>query len=240
MSMVLPAVNSLCRVVLGEADERPSRVESSEDGLLVVAAPWHAASLAPAPGDPLSIRWPSVRGICEVAATLVSVERERSIPLWTVQTEGQVQILQRRRFVRADATVPVTVAPLPAEALATIMATAAPVAGSACEPGPAPEPVLATAVNLSEGGARCRVEGLGELAAKGLVEDGAVDLRISLGAAVVHVVGLVIRITPEVPWTAKDAAEVVIAFDAPEHAGDLIRQFVLHQQVLARRAARNL
>jgi hypothetical protein len=224
VSATLPAVNSLCRVVLGDTDERASRVESDDNGLLTVAAPWHAASLAPGPGEPIAIRWPSVRGICEVAATLVAVERENVVALWRVQTEGEIRILQRRRFVRADATVPVTVAPVPADA----------------DCGALPEPVLATAVNLSEGGARCRVEGLAGLTAHGLVEDGEVDLRINLGAAVIHVVGEVIRITPELPWTAKDAAEVVVAFDPPEQAGDLIRQFVLHQQVLARRAARDL
>jgi hypothetical protein len=219
----LPVVNGLCRVVLGDTDERPSRVEADDDGLLTVAAPWHAAALAPAPGESLAIRWPTLRGICEVAATLVSIEREKAVPLWRVQTEGEVRILQRRRFVRADATVPVTLAPMPRGAKQDEL----------------PEPVIATVVNLSEGGARCRIEGLAELVAKGLAENRQVDLRLNLGAAVVHLVGLVIRITPELPWTSKDVAEVVVAFEPPEQAGDLIRQFVLHQQVLARRAARN-
>jgi hypothetical protein len=224
VSTTLPAVNSLCRVVLGEDDERPSRVESEDDGLITVAAPWHAASLAPGPGEPLAIRWPSVRGICEITATLVAVERENTVALWRVQTQGEIRILQRRRFARADASVPVMLAPVPADAEAT-----AP-----------PEPVTATAVNLSEGGARCRIDRLAELVGRGLAEDGEVDLQISLDDTVVRVVGVVIRITPELPWTPKDAAEIVIAFDPPEHDGDTLRQFVLHQQVLARRAARDL
>jgi hypothetical protein len=64
-------------------------------------------------------------------------------------------------------------------------------------------------------------------------------MRLSLGAAIVHVVGVVIRITPDVPWTPKDRAEIVAAFEAPDQAADLIRRYVLNQQVLARRAARD-
>jgi hypothetical protein len=223
VTATLPGVNALCRVVLDATDERPSRVESDEGGLLTVAAPWHAAALVPEPGQSLAIRWPSIRGICEVAATLVTVERENAVALWRVQTEGDVRVLQRRRFVRADMVVPVTVVPLSQDA----------------DPAVVLEPVLGTVVNLSEGGARCRLDGMTELAEAGLQADGEVELRISLGAAVVRVVGLVIRVTPDTPRTAKDAGEVVVAFEAPERAGDLIRRFVLEQQVLARRAARN-
>ena len=222
MSLELPSINSLVRVVLADGEERPSRVEADDDGLLTVAAPWHAAALAPDAGEPLSLRWPNVRGICEVTATLVSVDRERTLPLWRVQTQGDIHVIQRRRFVRADATVPVMLAPVAADLDTAQLAN----------------PVMATLTNLSEGGARCRVEGLAPLTEAGLVADGEVELRLSLGAAIVRVVGIVIRVTPEVPWTPRDAAEVVVAFEAPEHAADLIRQFVLHQQVLARRAAR--
>jgi hypothetical protein len=222
VTAVLPALNSLVRVVLADEEERPSRVESHDGGLLTVAAPWHAATLAPQAGEPLSIRWPSVRGICEVGATLVAVDRENAVPLWRVQPEGEVRILQRRRFVRADASAPVTVAPIPENT----------------ETGRI-EPVMATLSNLSEGGARCRVEGITALEKAGLVEDGAIEMRLSLGAAIVHVVGVVIRITPDVPWTPKDRAEIVAAFEAPDQAADLIRRYVLNQQVLARRAARD-
>jgi hypothetical protein len=222
VSAVLPGVNSLVRVVLEDEEERPSRVESDDDGLLTVAAPWHAAALAPDAGEPLALRWATVRGICEISATLVAVDREHQVTLWRVQPEGEVRIVQRRRFVRADASAPVTVAPIPA--------------------GPDVdriEPVMATLTNLSEGGARCRVENINGLEKAGLVADGPIELRLSLGAAIVHVVGVVIRITPDVPWTPKDRAEIVAAFEAPDHAADLIRRYVLNQQVLARRAARD-
>jgi hypothetical protein len=218
----LPQVNTLVRVVLEDDEERPSRVESDDDGLLTVAAPWHAATLAPAAGEPLALRWATVRGICEIAATLVAVAWEHQVPLWRVRAEGDIRVLQRRRFVRADASAPVTVAPVPAGPDAERI-----------------EPVMATLTNLSEGGARCRVENITALEQAGLVADGAIELRLSLGAAIVHVVGEVVRITPDVPWTAKDRAEIVAAFEAPEQAADLIRRYVLHQQVLARRAARD-
>jgi hypothetical protein len=222
MSIPLPTVNSLVRVVLDDEEERPSRVESDSDGLLTVAAPWHAATLAPAAGQPLLLRWPSVRGICEVSATLVSVDRENAVALWRVEPQGDVHVMQRRRFVRADATAPVMVAPVAADLDTAQLA----------------QPVMATLTNLSEGGARCRVEGISALTEAGLVADGNVELRLSLGAAIVRVVGIVIRVTPDEPWTPRDVGEVVVAFEAPEHAADLIRQFVMHQQVLARRAAR--
>jgi hypothetical protein len=82
------------------------------------------------------------------------------------------------------------------------------------------------------------VNGITKLTEAGLVADGEVELRISLGAAVVRVVGEVIRVTQELPKSVDDVGEVVVAFDPPEHAGDLIRRFVMQQQVLARRAAR--
>jgi hypothetical protein len=218
----MPPVNSLVRVVLADDEERPSRVESDDDGLLTVAAPWHAATIAPEAGEPLAIRWATVRGVCEVAASLVAVEWEQKVPLWRVQVTGEVRIVQRRRFVRADASAPVTVAPVPTDPDAERI-----------------EPVMATLTNLSEGGARCRVDNITALEKAGLVQDGGIELRLSLGAAIVHVVGEVVRITPDVPWTPKDRAEIVAAFEAPEQAADLIRRFVLHQQVLARRAARD-
>jgi hypothetical protein len=218
----MPPVNSLVRVVLADDEERPSRVESDDDGLLTVAAPWHAATIAPAAGEPLAIRWATVRGVCEVPASLVAVEWEQKVPLWRVQVTGEIRIVQRRRFVRADASAPVTVAPVPTDPDAERI-----------------EPVMATLTNLSEGGARCRVDNITALEKAGLVQDGGIELRLSLGAAIVHVVGEVVRITPDVPWTPKDRAEIVAAFEAPEQAADLIRRFVLHQQVLARRAARD-
>jgi hypothetical protein len=223
VTSALPAVNALVRVVIGDEDqERPSRVEADDDGMITVAAPWHAATVAPEAGDPLALRWATVRGICEIAASLVSVEWENKVPLWHVQTEGEVRILQRRRFVRTDASAPVTVAPVPENPDTQRI-----------------EPVMAALTNLSEGGARCRVDKITELEKAGLVADGAIELRLSLGAAIVHVVGVVIRITHDVPWTPKDSAEIVAAFEAPDQASDLIRQYVLHQQVLARRAARD-
>jgi hypothetical protein len=197
-------------------------VESDDDGLLTVAAPWHAATIAPEAGEPLAIRWATVRGVCEVAASLVAVEWEQKVPLWRVQVTGEVRIVQRRRFVRADASAPVTVAPVPTDPDAERI-----------------EPVMATLTNLSEGGARCRVDNITALEKAGLVQDGGIELRLSLGAAIVHVVGEVVRITPDVPWSPKDCAEIVAAFEAPDQAADLIRRFVLHQQVLARRAARD-
>jgi hypothetical protein len=222
VSTTLPLINMLCRVVLADTDERPSRVEAHEDGVLTVAAPWHAATLVPEAGQPLAIRWSTIRGICEVGATLVTVDRENAVPLWRVQPEGDVRVLQRRRFVRADATTPVTLAPLTADADCAAL----------------PEPMLGTIMDLSEGGARCRVKGITKLTEAGLVADGEVELRISLGAAVVRVVGEVIRVTQDLPKSVDDVGEVVVAFDPPEHAGDLIRRFVMQQQVLARRAAR--
>ncbi|HEY0357858.1 MAG TPA: PilZ domain-containing protein [Mycobacteriales bacterium] len=218
----MPPVNSLVRVVLADDEERPSRVESDDDGLLTVAAPWHAATIAPEAGEPLAIRWATVRGVCEVAASLVAVEWEQKVPLWRVQVTGEIRIVQRRRFVRADASAPVTVAPVPTDPDAERI-----------------EPVMATLTNLSEGGARCRVDNITALEKAGLVQDGGIELRLSLGAAIVHVVGEVVRITPDVPWSPKDCAEIVAAFEAPDQAADLIRRFVLHQQVLARRAARD-
>jgi c-di-GMP-binding flagellar brake protein YcgR len=213
----LPAVNSLCRVILDDAVERPSRVESDDEGLLTLAAPWHAAALAPGPGELLAVRWSTLRGISEVTATVVAVDREDAVPLWRVAPQGEVRVLQRRRFVRADAAVPATVAPV--------------------LDGQAGPMTMTTLVNLSEGGARCRVDGLSGLVDAGLAADGEVELRMSLDAELLLVVGIVIRIIPDVPWTARDCGELVLAFEASEQTADKIRRFVMHQQLLARRAA---
>jgi hypothetical protein len=218
MSQPLPSVNTLVRVVVAGVAELPSRVEEACDGLLGVAAPGLAAGLdAPAPGDPVELRWTSVRGLCTVPAQVRSVNRGTP-PVWRIEPCGDVRIVQRRRFVRAETSAPLTIVPIAVT-------------------GDSGRPVIGRLVDLSEASARCRVNGLTALGAAGLEVNGEAELRLSLGAAIVRVVGPVLRVFKDVPVTADDSGEVVVVFEAPEAAAELIRRYVINQQVLARRAA---
>lgn len=127
-------LNSLVSLRIGDdTTDYPSRVEGIDADTVLVAAPIGApAALMESGGRVVEVSWPSKRGRHCQRCLLVERTSGRS-RLWRLRPTGEPELLQRRRFVRARATIPVVVA-LP----------------GATVPG--------VTVDLSEGGMRIRIE----------------------------------------------------------------------------------
>ncbi len=110
MSIELPRVNDLVRVQLGDDVVLPSRVEDVSGMELVLAAPRYVGNVTPpSPGDPLAVHWTGRRGLSGLPAQFVAIERH-AIAVWRVRVMGDLEVVQRRRYVRAPVGAPVTLA----------------------------------------------------------------------------------------------------------------------------------
>ncbi len=108
MSFDLPEVNDLVRVQLDDELVLPSRVEDVRDGELVLAAPRYVGNVTPpSPGDALAVLWTVRRGVSGLPAEFVTGERA-PVPVWRVRVVGTIEVVQRRRYVRAAVDQPVT------------------------------------------------------------------------------------------------------------------------------------
>ncbi len=106
----LPAVNTLVRVRCSHDGEvHRSRIEALDDPTLLIAAP-HAADdpKLPHANDGLVVSWGTVRGRCSLPVRFGGVETSR-ILVWRMVPDGEIELEQRRRSVRAAATGKVTI-----------------------------------------------------------------------------------------------------------------------------------
>lgn len=168
MSLDLPAVNTLVRVRCSRDGEvHRSRVEALGGPDLLVAAPHGKDDPAlPYPNDRLIVAWGTVRGKCSLPVRFGGVETSR-ILVWRVTPDGEIELEQRRRSVRASATGKVTV-----------------VAGAGLV-----APLTGPVVDVSETGLRC-------LLPRGLAGPGMpVDVRLDLGEESLEMGGEVLRVT---------------------------------------------
>ncbi|MGN6089024.1 MAG: PilZ domain-containing protein [Actinomycetales bacterium] len=242
MSEVL-ASNALVRLVVDDSEPAgvPTRVDHvAADRTVVVAAPAFGGDLFVTTGRPVTIVWADVRGMYELPSVLTEVVHAR-VPLWHLTPRGEPQLLQRRRFVRVRCQERLLVQPRPAgvggggSVGASVGAPVGAVtAGGEPEPAEAgAEPTVLTgvAVDLSEGGVRTLLP-----ATESPLQPGAsVTVELSLGARTVVPSGTVLRcMTGE-----KGQLEVVIRFDDPVDGEEHIRRWVMQQQLLERRTARD-
>lgn len=229
MSHPLPELNTLVRVCIGEGDREgyASRVESRDGLVLTLAAPSFAGDLfVTRAGMGLVVRWTGSRGVFEVDGLLEAVDRDESVLVWTIRTVGDIRLAQRRRYVRVAFTDPVILRP-----------AGPPAEGSGV--------IVVMGIDLGEGGLRVR-------GPAGACQVGdALIVEFHLDAVVMTVPGTVLR---SAPWAGAPGVEaepargvgvvperrdeIVIAFDEPVPAEDVIRRWVLRQQVLARRRGR--
>lgn len=216
MTPELPDVNALLHVDVGlGATGLPSRVQDLVAGDLVIAAPSYRGDVElPAPGQTLLLHWTGPRGIHALTVCFAGLDRvgRGQLSHWVVSPVGDVELVQRRRFVRT--AVEESVALVPRDAVLTS------VAGG-------------WLIDLGEGGIRARFDAPSPLAPHTRVE-----IHLTLRDTVVTLVGCVLRCTPVEQTDGSRVFEAVITFEPTEHQGDLIRRTVLHQQVLARRQAR--
>jgi hypothetical protein len=108
MLVELPPVGTLVRLELANGLVLPSRVEDASDALLALARPTYIGDVEPPrPGDELGVHWTGRRGVCSLPAMFRSVEQGR-VPQWHLEVAGSVEVVQRRRYVRAATAAPVS------------------------------------------------------------------------------------------------------------------------------------
>jgi hypothetical protein len=164
-----PEVNQLVDVWGGWHRWLPSRVEDDADGVLVVSAPTLPGGVRPDPGDRVSLRWLSRRGIGEVNGELVR-RSWRPIESWWVRPIGVPMVTQRRRYARATVTIPVSVE---------------------LDLEPEHEPVHGTTVDIGEGGVHCIARGL-----DGIVIGEGLHLTLDIDGKRLVAGGQVLRTNP--------------------------------------------
>lgn len=172
MSFALPEVNDLVRVCVdGDPHGQPSRVEDVSGPSLLLAAPSYAGDLVTTRvGMAALVRWTGARGLFEVDVALDEVRRHDTVAVWQVHATSAVRVLQRRRYARVRADVPMVFVP------------------RADTP---PEVVDGAGIDLSEGGLRARVP------AGAIAEAARLQARFALDDQAVSVLGSVIKVTPQ-------------------------------------------
>lgn len=166
MKVELPGVNTLVRIEVEDGLVLPSRVETVEGPDLVLAAPTYVGNVVPPElGDVFAVGWTGPRGVCGVPADFVEMTRA-PMALWRVRVAGGIEVVQRRRFVRAPVNGPVSFATGESEYDSVR---------------------VGSMLDLSEGGVRVR---LTRTAAQA---DDTVLVRMSLDGDVVSVTGTILR-----------------------------------------------
>jgi hypothetical protein len=206
----LPAIDALVLVDLGHQDceiatGATSRVEGYDSGDMIIQAPRFKGDLiAAAVGLEVLVRWLGPRGVHTLATEIVDVRRAR-LTTWRVRPLGDVLIVQRRDYARAQLHTPIALVPVVAQ-------TASGTRGSL--------------IDLSEGGLRARIDG------SPLLVGTQVEARLDLEGMRVGLLGNVLRLwQPNGMSSSHEVALIIVA----GRNGDLIRRVVFHQQMLARR-----
>src|SRR4051794_30843428 len=97
----MPTVNDLVRMELRDGIHMPSRVENVDGDRYAVATPSYVGDLErPEAGTEVMMLWTSPRGLYGVRAVFEHVERDR-VSVWWLRVVGEIEVQQRRRFVRA-------------------------------------------------------------------------------------------------------------------------------------------
>ena len=206
MSPTLPELNALLLVTCPrDGGLHRTRVESLDAPDLLIAAPHGNADPAlPYAGDALTLQWGNARGQCLLPVRFAGLEVSRVL-VWRLRAAGEVELAQRRRYARSSAVGKVT-----------LLAEGA-------------EPVVGAAVDISEGGVRCRLPAGRTVAAVGvevrLDLDGGVDLALP---------GEVLRVYPG----GDGFDEAIVVFLADDRQSDRIRRYVYARQRLERAAER--
>lgn len=208
---VVPDVNQLVLVAVGDGAPAASRVEDEAAGELALAAPGLAATQGvPLPGEALRVSWSTARGLL-VLPVAFSRGPVGSPAVWWVRPVGPAAVEQRRSFARAGVNSPAHL--------------------DAVVDGE-PAQLRATMVDLSEGGARLVVEsdeppvGYGD----------PVTVRFALEDEIVVLAGWARRCVAA--GNGRRHSEVAVEFRQPVPVADRLRRYVFAQQIRERRMTR--
>jgi c-di-GMP-binding flagellar brake protein YcgR len=104
-----PAINSLLYVVFDDDIGFPTRVEDLDGPVMTIAAPIGRGDLEiPAPGSELQVVWTASRTRYMWPVEMLSRTKGR-LNRWNLRGIGQPMRHNRRRYVRGEASGPVTV-----------------------------------------------------------------------------------------------------------------------------------
>lgn len=210
MSFERPAVNTLLRVDISpELSGVPSRVEGVDGDDLWIGAPSYEGNLEPVePGSVLLLRWTGRRGLHALPVQVMGIEHSK-VTLWRVLPVGDVEMVQRRAYVRA--AVGDAVAVVPRDAVLRSV-------------------VGGWLIDLGEGGIRARFDASARIA-----EGDEVEVHLNLRGQDMVLIGCVLRLSDVAIIGGRKCYEAVVTFEPTETQGDIIRRTVLHEQVVARR-----
>lgn len=217
MTEPMPEVNAPVSVTVDGADF-DSRIALIDEKVVVVAAPLHESAEPPELGTLVMVGWGAgARGRYIMDTRLRSTARVEGVPIrcWTLSIEAEPELHQRRRFVRAGGGEPVRVRARERDAV-----------------------LSGSAIDVSEGGVRVRFRITdatpGDDRWPRLADGEAVTAVIQLDDDMLDADGNVLR-------TIEDAesktVDMIVTLDLSERQAELVRRYVMRQQILARRAA---
>jgi hypothetical protein len=215
MTEPMPEISSPVSLTAGES-ELESRIELIEGKNVVVAAPFNETVEIPELGTVMGLSWSAgPRGRYVVDARLVSTSRVEGVPMrcWTLSVESSPELHQRRRFARAGGGEPVRVRAKDRDVV-----------------------ISGAASDVSEGGVRFRISDArpGDAERVTLDDGEAVSTVVQLGSDMLDVDGSVLR-TIEDPFAK--TVDMIVTLQLSERQAEMVRRYVMHQQILARRAA---
>lgn len=205
---VLPAINTLLYVMVNEMSYR-SRVENVAGQTLTIAAPMGRGDLElPDPGSELAVFWVSSSGRFVMPVRLDGRYRE-PVPHWIVTSIGEPARKSRRRFVRGVYNGTVEIQ----------------IVANDDRHGQA----VGTVVDISEGGLRCTTPPFD------LLPGDRVCVTVDLAGQRVNLSGSVLTVRgTETP----KGLDVVIVYEPPESAAQVIRRYVFQWEIAERRKQR--
>ena len=161
----IPGVGRLVKLEIRSRTEAvPSRIEDDRAGVLVLAVPSRDGEPPIVrDGETIVVTWETRKGQARMAAAVVS-SAEGQPPTCTVRQASEVQLVQRRRFVRAESPRPVQLLLAPERSVPAML------------------------VELSEGGMCCEV-----FATVKLLDDAVVGIELELGDVTVPLRARVVR-----------------------------------------------
>ncbi|GII26143.1 PilZ domain-containing protein [Planosporangium mesophilum] len=216
MSEPMPEVSSPVSLV-HEGTELESRVEMINGATVVVAAPFNETVEIPDLGAVLKLSWVAgPRGRYVVDARLTSTARVEGVPMrcWSLTVESEPVLNQRRRFVRAGGGEAVRVRPKERDDIV----------------------ISGAASDISEGGVRFRINGAKPDAPDRVMLDDGVPVTtvVQLGDDMLDADGAVLRTIDD---RIGKTVDMIVTLELTERQAELVRRYVMRQQVLARRAA---
>jgi hypothetical protein len=203
-----PAISTLVELTTTDEPIRGVRVDEVT-GQRMTLTPPSSAAVCLAPGDQVTLYWPAEgRGRYVVTGQVAEMVGTRLV----VELGSEPRIEQLRQFVRGGGGEEIR--------MRKVGTDGAGHAGEVCD--------------ISERSVRA------QFAAVGIDDGEAVWLTFCLDADTVEVYGTVARVTvepPEAPGSDEDRTELIVMLDTDEAQAQLIRRYVLRQQMLARARA---